>query len=291
MINTVLALGADIIVWLQQFQGWLPNAVMRAVSATGGVGYLFLAPLLLWCVDRRLGLRVLLLMTLTLYVNTLLKELVTLPRPFEVDPRIVSDGEYGYSFPSGHAQLVVVFWGLIAHAYARRAVTVLALTMIFLTGLSRMYLGVHYPSDVITGWALGALMLWLWLRWEPVFYRVVRTRRQQLFAVLGVTVGLLSISLLAGRVPMLFGCVGFGLAVGLVGAFWPGPDSGVNAGVARKIGRYVLGMAITLALVRGLTVAVGFSPLLPTLNALVAMALLGAVVSGALPGLFRRLRM
>lgn len=291
MINTVLALGADIIVWLQQFQGWLPNAVMRAVSATGGVGYLFLAPLLLWCVDRRLGLRVLLLMTLTLYVNTLLKELVTLPRPFEVDPRILSDGEYGYSFPSGHAQLVVVFWGLIAHACARRAVTVLALAMIFLTGLSRMYLGVHYPSDVITGWALGALMLWLWLRWEPVFYRVVRTRRQQLFAVLGVTVGLVSISLLAGRVPMLFGCVGFGLAVGLVGVFWPGPDSGVSTGVARNIGRYVLGMGATLLLLKGVTEVATHSPLPSELLALIATILLGALVVGVLPGLFKRLRM
>ena len=290
MIPTVLELGADTIVWLQQFQGWLPNTLLRAVSALGGMGYLFLAPLLLWCVDRRLGLRVLLLMALTLYVNTLIKELVALPRPFQVDPRVVSQGEYGYSFPSGHAQLVVVFWGMIAHACARRAVTVLALAMIFLTGLSRVYLGVHYPSDVISGWALGALMLWLWLRWEPAFHRLLETRRQRVLAVLGVAGGLALISLAVGAEPMLLGCVGFGLAVGLASIFPSRAEGSAGTGVVRNIGRYVLGMAATLLLIQGLTMAVGWSPLPPAVNVLVALALLGAVVAAVLPGVFQRLR-
>jgi len=72
-----------------------------------------------------------------------------------------------YSLPSGHALYALLFWGSIAFllvrilkgTFARLAVVFSAIALIALTGLSRVYLGVHWPSDVLASWMLG--LAWL----------------------------------------------------------------------------------------------------------------------------------
>lgn len=70
-----------------------------------------------------------------------------------------------HAFPSGHSANAVAVWGLLAvvaarrSPAARRAAPAAALALALLAGLSRIYLGVHWPSDVVGGWALGAAIL------------------------------------------------------------------------------------------------------------------------------------
>ena len=63
----------------------------------------------------------------------------------------------GYSFPSGHTQSASSFYGAIAIYLKKRAMDIIATIMIILIGFSRLYLGVHYPKDVIVGGILGIL--------------------------------------------------------------------------------------------------------------------------------------
>jgi undecaprenyl-diphosphatase len=93
-------------------------------------------------------------------LSWLLKVLISRPRPM-LWPRLVQD--YGASFPSGHSVyaasfacvFILVFW----QTQWRYTVLFLGLTWMLLMGLSRVYLGVHFPSDVLGGWALG----WAWV--------------------------------------------------------------------------------------------------------------------------------
>lgn len=93
-------------------------------------------------------------------ISWLLKGVIDRPRPL-LWPRIVLD--YGASFPSGHsvyaasfaAILILLFW----QTRGRNIVSIFALIWMMLMGISRVYLGVHYPSDVLAGWALG----WGWV--------------------------------------------------------------------------------------------------------------------------------
>lgn len=96
-----------------------------------------------------------------------LKELVGRVRPGGLMPAIA---ETGFSFPSGHAVASMAFYGFIAFVLSRyypehkRTVLVLAAVIIFLIGFSRLYLGVHFLSDVLAGYVVGGFWLILGIR-------------------------------------------------------------------------------------------------------------------------------
>jgi len=102
-----------------------------------------------------------------LLFNLLLKELFRRERPDM--HRLIEEG--GYSFPSGHSMASFLFYGMIAvflylfvvSRVAKFWIVFLAVLIIFGVGISRIYLGVHYPSDVLAGYAAGGAWLVLCL--------------------------------------------------------------------------------------------------------------------------------
>ena len=94
-------------------------------------------------------------------INGFLKDYFQDPRPameFMLDPRI---GE-SYGWPSGHAQIAVTLWGLIAIEFKNKWLSYFCVLMIALISFSRMYLGVHDLGDVFAGLLIGFLILGLW---------------------------------------------------------------------------------------------------------------------------------
>jgi undecaprenyl-diphosphatase len=108
-------------------------------------------------------------------LGTLVKNLVVRQRPLASQALIPPPNTY--AFPSGHSLAAVLLYGVLAFLLlravrtrrARIAVTVGAVVLIGLVGLSRVYLGVHWPSDVVASWILGGAWLaactttYLWL--------------------------------------------------------------------------------------------------------------------------------
>jgi undecaprenyl-diphosphatase len=102
-------------------------------------------------------------------INSTIKNIVERPRPVVV-PRLTDVSSE--SFPSGHsamsAAVYLTLGGLLAQTVSRRRLKLyfifVAMLLTFLVGLSRVCLGVHYPSDVLAGWTTGlvwALLCWL----------------------------------------------------------------------------------------------------------------------------------
>lgn len=307
MTDSILLWGADFIVSLQQFTWWPWGGLMRFLTGLGGMGYLFLVPLVLWGVDRRLGVKLLLLLVLTMYLNTVIKEWFELARPYAADARILSNGEIGYSFPSGHAQLAVVFWGMMALWVGKRWFTGLCLLLMFLTGLSRSYLGVHYPSDVAVGWLLGGLTLWAWQRWAGVAeawlgeasVNKVSAGKGGEFALwlpsrpvitlFAITLVLLLVAALLESSAMVYGSLGMGLAAGL--SALAVADAPQKLSGPRRALRCALGLAAMFAVLALLSKIGDWSALPTAVDSFVLTALFAAVITALLPALFQRVRL
>ena len=105
--------------------------------------------------------RVAMLLFISAFINAFLKDFFQDPRPdiqLMLDPKVGSS----YGWPSGHAQIAVTLWGLLAYELKNKWITIGALTLIALIAFSRMYLGVHDLGDVFSGLVIGSFILLIW---------------------------------------------------------------------------------------------------------------------------------
>ncbi len=149
--------------------GAVVTSIMRAASLAGGSEGRFLLfnvvlAILLWR-GRKLSA---LWLTFTMAGGTLLnlglKQVFAAPRP-DLLPHL--DIVNSYSFPSGHAAGNMMLFGAIALLIGSRAAYVMAGAIILLIGVSRTWLGVHWPTDVVAGWIEGLGWLAFCRCWLP----------------------------------------------------------------------------------------------------------------------------
>ncbi len=188
-------LGLDIVVWLQAHGSPLLDVLAVLLHYAGqDVVYLVVGLLLYWRMERRLAGQWLFTLIVTSIATDLLKAVVAAPRPYQVAPDmvriLVSQG--GYGLPSGHVSHVVAMLGLLAVWYHRRSLWALVVGGGLAMAWARMYLGVHYPQDVIAGALLGILCLWLSLRYFPdaerIWMRLPTPARRVILAVVLILV-------------------------------------------------------------------------------------------------------
>lgn len=168
-MDAIMQWGVDVVLALQTARGLV--GLMDFFTFLGKEEFFMLVmPALYWCVDSALGARLAVALIASEALNGLLKLAFHLPRPYWIDSRVRALGvETSYGLPSGHAMDATVVWGFLA---ARAGVAqrwlawAAALVVIFLISLSRVYLGVHFPTDVLGGWLFGGVLLWIVLRWE-----------------------------------------------------------------------------------------------------------------------------
>ena len=164
--------GIAFIIALQGAVGNWFIAPMRFFSYLGNEEFFLLVlPFVYWSVDSALGLRVAFILVTSNLFNYVAKLIFAGARPYWVSShvRALWTTETGFGVPSNHAQTAISVWGMFAVYSKRTWVWVVSLAIVFLIGFSRMYLGVHFPHDVIFGWLFGALILWAFVRfWNPV---------------------------------------------------------------------------------------------------------------------------
>ncbi len=145
------------------------NEFMLAVTQLGEeTAFLVLAMIFFWCVDKKRGYLLMSVGFLGTMANQFMKLWFRIPRPWVLDPdftilEAAREAAAGYSFPSGHTTSAVATFGSIAVTEKNRKIAWLCVILAALVGLSRMYIGVHTPADVLVG-ALTSLVLILILR-------------------------------------------------------------------------------------------------------------------------------
>lgn len=157
--------------------GWFEE-MMRDFTALGGTGVLIIVTLavigfLMIAKKRHMALTVAVAVTTGMLLSQTLKWGFARPRP-DLVPALAQ--VYSHSFPSGHAMVSAVVYltlgVLLARSPIRTAMKAyllaLAILLTLIVGISRVYLGVHWPTDVLAGWAGGAawaLICWLAMLW------------------------------------------------------------------------------------------------------------------------------
>ncbi len=164
MLDFFKTLDGNILLWIQEsFRHPMLTPVMRLITALGDAGLIWIAATLLLLVfkkTRKVGCMSALALVGSLVVNNMiLKPLVARPRPYTLllDLQILIDFPKDFSFPSGHTASSfaagIVFFRNLPKRYG-----IPALVLAVLIAVSRLYLGVHYPSDVLGGIISGTLL-------------------------------------------------------------------------------------------------------------------------------------
>ncbi|MEW6233046.1 MAG: phosphatase PAP2 family protein [Chloroflexota bacterium] len=155
-----------LILWLQSFASPTVDRFWGLVTQAGSEEFFLLTmPVVYWCVDAALGLKFGLIFLASAFLNGVFKDTLQLPRPPREQVRVLlEETGGGFGFPSGHAQNATVFWGFLASQFRRRLWLVAAAILIPAVGISRIYLGLHWPTDALGGIVIGLAILWLGLR-------------------------------------------------------------------------------------------------------------------------------
>jgi len=156
--------------FFQSFQpAWL-TLFMQGISVIGDtMAYFLLVPvvaLFLYLRRRRFESLTLVLAMTGNVIQWGLKLLVARPRPSAELVKVLQDGNHTLSFPSGHTLAAIIFYGLLAYFAVtlprfphKKLVIWTCVIMTILMGISRIYLGAHWLSDVLAGYVLGGIWL------------------------------------------------------------------------------------------------------------------------------------
>ena len=166
-MSEIYDIGIQVVLIVQNLGGWLLRP-MQLFSLLGSeIIFLLVAPAFYWCISTEVGLRIGLFLMFSEGINDALKIVFHAPRPYwySTDVKALA-AENAFGIPSGHAQHAVVAWSTLADWVKQRWAWITAILLIFCISFSRLYLGVHFPTDVLAGWLVGILLVWGLFRFE-----------------------------------------------------------------------------------------------------------------------------
>ena len=241
-MTSLLDWGIGVVLWFQQFSPTLDVPFITLSFVGDAKFFLPLLPVLYWCVDRQTGVRVGLLLLLSAYTNALLKDMFAQPRPFDYDARVKqilhADGE---GFPSGHTQTTCVFWGYGALQQRQAWVWAVAIFFMIFVPMARVYVGAHFPTDLLGGVILGLVFLLLYRWLAPVIVQRFSCQAVGSQVIVVVVVSILLILLARGdKNSVAAGSMMLGVGGGMVlERRWVGFDT--SGPVWQRVVRFLVG--------------------------------------------------
>ena len=151
----------DILMYLQSIRSELLTSIFTFFTICTEVPVItVLTGILYWCINKKAGQKTLFALCGSLNINTGIKNFVKMPRPIGTKglESLRIETATGHSFPSGHTQTATTFWMSMIVQFKKVWIYVVGILMILGAGISRLYLAVHWPMDVIAGWIFGIIL-------------------------------------------------------------------------------------------------------------------------------------
>jgi len=206
--------------WIKQLQAirslWL-DEIMKILNLVDTMpSWLFIVLGTLFLFHHKVGIRMLFLLLLSAIFNQDLKALFAQPRPLQLDPSLAVVYIHSFGFPSGAAQTATVLAGFLATSVRKAWFWYCALFFILLISFSRVYLGVHFISDVIGGWIAGVVLLVGYLYALPPLERLLEKSSFSLCCALLALGSIAAMFLCSTSAGVSIGAFGFGVGLGFL---------------------------------------------------------------------------
>ena len=136
------------------------NKVFEYITMLGEeIPMVFIIAILYFAFDKKIAQKIFYITVTSLGFNGIIKNIIKLPRPFATNQVscVRPDTATGYSFPSGHTQNFATWSSVVAMKLKKTWINIVAAILIILVAFSRIFLGAHFPSDVIIGAIVGIL--------------------------------------------------------------------------------------------------------------------------------------
>lgn len=316
---------AQINLLFQSLGDWL-FIPMRFFSFLGDEEfYLFIMPAIFWCFDSRLGFRLGMILMLSNGINGAFKFLFHGPRPFWVNREVIAYvHETSFGVPSGHSQNAVAIWGYLATKVKKTWIKWLFIFIFIFIGLSRIYLGAHFILDVLVGWAIGGIIVYLFILVEKKYSAQISswTDSKKILVAVIISVFMIILAVLMiqvnstwqmdsvyeENVSLVFegmeinpfsvdgvitaSAAWLGIVMGVVFISKMIPLGKIDVSINKKILRFIFGLIGVMILWAGLKVV--FPENIPVLSEILRFLryfLVGIWISAGAPYLFKRLNL
>lgn len=249
----------DVIIFLQDFRNVFFDFFFSFISFLGEeYVYIFFLSIVYYTYDKKMGEFLAITLGLSATVNTILKNIVCAPRPFEKYPTLVEnlrpETSLGNSFPSGHTQNFSTVLFSLSFYKNKLAFFYVSTVLVLLMMLSRMYLGVHFLEDVVVAGILGLIIAYFLNKLYNKYYdNSVILHRIYFFIVL---LGLPFVFFLNGEdFFKSYGLlIGFVLGIIIEKKYI---NFSVNVKLTHKVIRVFLGMVIMVGIQQGFKILFG----------------------------------
>ncbi|MBI5301285.1 MAG: phosphatase PAP2 family protein [Chloroflexi bacterium] len=271
--------------WFQSLNPAL-DAVFNTFNLLQSEEFMLLVlPIVWWCIDKRIGASLLILFTSTEFLSRFLKNVTGETRPYDLDRRVRDlDHQPDSSFPSAGTLDVLILWGYLATQFRNRALWVWAICAVVMIASARVYLGAHYPTDVLASLLIGLLVLAVVVRGRVVERFAARPRVMLWVMAIGWPLLLAAIMLNPESAVSLGAMLGFNIGLMIEtqvvrfdprGEWW------------KQIVKFALALAIVMAL------RLGIKPLLPPgdIFSFIRYAVIGLWIGVGAPWMFVTMRL
>lgn len=158
--------------FVQEFRNPVLDEFFKFLNYFDRVEFLLILTIVVWIwFGWRLGLKLLCLLIISRIVNISLKELFGMPRPYDLNPALGLIRVYGFGFPSGSAQTAALLSGFLVYYWKNNWKWVVAPIYFFMISFSRIYLGVHFPLDILGGWIVGFSLLAIYIYTDRIIWK------------------------------------------------------------------------------------------------------------------------